>query len=57
MEISAERVKDIKSLIVFAKAPSQKSGWIPDTYYKIIVRKFSAYKLKQKRALIKVKNQ
>ena len=37
------------------KTLSQKSGRVPNTCYKIVVRKFPIYKLKQKRAK-KVKN-
>ena len=37
------------------KAPLQKSGWVLNTYYKMVVRKFPICKLKQKRAK-KVKN-
>ena len=55
MEISAKTDKDLQSLTVFAKTPSQKSGRVPNTCYKIVVRKFPIYKLKQKRAK-KVKN-
>ena len=50
MEISAKTAKGIQSLTVFAKTPSQKSGWVLNTCYKIVVRKFPIYKLKQKRA-------
>ena len=32
------------------KTPSQKSGWVPNTCHKTVVRKFPMYKLKQKRA-------
>ena len=32
------------------KTPSQKSDWFSNTCYKIVVRKFSMYKLKQKKA-------
>ena len=55
MEISAKAVKDLELLIVFAKsslseAPSQ-SGWVPNTNYKIVIRKFPMYiKSKQKKA-------
>ena len=31
------------------RTPSQKSGRVPNTCYKIVVRKFPIYKLKQKR--------
>ena len=37
------------------KNPSQKSDRVPNTCYKMVSRKFSIYKLKQKRAK-KVKN-
>ena len=34
----------------FLKAPSPDSNRVPNTCYKIVVRKFPVYKLKQKRA-------
>ena len=37
------------------KTPSQKSGWVPNTCHKVVVRKFPVYKLKEKAAK-KVKN-
>ena len=49
MEISAKAAKDFQSLSVFEKAPSQKSGRVPNTCYKMLVRKFPVYKAKQKR--------
>ena len=40
------------------KAPSQKSCGFPDTYYKIVGKKFPIYNLKQKRAeKVKMNNQ
>ena len=48
MEISAETAKDLQSVTVFEKTP-QKSGQVPNTCYKIIVRQFPIYNLKQKR--------
>ena len=54
-EISANIAKDFQSLTIFAKNFSQKSGQAPNTCYKIVVRKFPIYKLKQKGAK-KVKN-
>ena len=49
MEISAKTAKDIQSLTIFAKTSSQKSGRVLNTCYKMVVRKFPIYKLKQKR--------
>ena len=50
MEKSAITGKDIQSLIILQKPPSQTSGWVPNACYKIAVRKFPVYKLKQKMA-------
>ena len=36
-EISAKTAKDIQSLTVFAKTPSQKSGGVLNTCYKMVV--------------------
>ena len=55
MEISAKKAKGIQLLTVCAKTPFQKSGWDPNKCWKMVVRKFPIYKLKQKRAK-KVKN-
>ena len=49
MEISAKTAKDLQSVTVFEKTPSQKSGQVPNICYKIIVRQFPIYNLKQKR--------
>ena len=51
-EISAKTAKDLQSLFVFAKTPSQKSGRAPNTCHKIVVRKVPIFKLKQKRVKI-----
>ena len=49
MEISAKMTNKFQSLIIVSqKAPSEKSGWAPNTCYKIVVRRFFVYKLKQK---------
>ena len=55
MKITAKTAKELQSLTAFKKTPSQKSGRVPNTCYKIVVRKFPIYKLKQKKVK-KVKN-
>ena len=46
--IYANIAKESQSLNIFQKTPSQKSSRVPNTCYKIVVRKFPIYKLKQK---------
>ena len=48
METSAKIAKDFQLLTIFAKNSIQMSGWVPNTCYKIVVRKFPIYRLKQK---------
>ena len=47
-EISAKTANELQLLTVLQKIPCHKSGRVPFTCYKIVVRKFSIYKLKQK---------
>ena len=49
MEIPTKTAKDLQQLFL-KKTLSQKFGRVSNTYYKIVVRKFTKYKLKQKRA-------
>ena len=56
MEISEKTAKNIQPLICFwKKTPSQKSGGVLNTCYKMVVIKFLIYKLKQK-TVKKIKN-
>ena len=50
MKISAKIAKEFQSLTVYLKPSSQKSNRSPNTCFKIVVRKLTRYKLKQKRA-------
>ena len=54
-EISAKTAKNIQSLTVFVKNSIPESDRVFNIYYKMVVRKFPIYKLKQNRAK-KVKN-
>ena len=56
MYIYNQTAREFHSLTIFAKStPFQRSGRVPNTCYKIVVKKFPIYKLKQKRAK-KIKN-
>ena len=41
VDISAKTIKDLDSLTFLQKDLSQKSGWLPNTYYSIV--KFPMY--------------